>query len=466
MFTEKLFSHMQYQDLILPDIDFCNGYFSEKGLSTKLRALMEYPTVRQFDIDTIYAALRAPTTNEIILNEDQQRGIMACLQNKVTVITGGPGTGKTTLIKKLIGILEKENVRYSLAAPTGRAAQRITASTGRMAMTLHRLLGFDGANFAFVHNEKNALSLDYLIIDEASMIDVFLALAVVKALPLPAHVIFIGDVDQLPSVGAGAILNDLLGSGKIASVRLTEIFRQAQDSLIIVNAHRVNQGEFPVTNLPDSKRDFIYIKELDPENVPLHLRTIFTQQLAKAHIAPEDAIVLVPMNRGSVGTQKINYDLQNLLNPGTSEKQVAQAGSIFKINDRVMQLRNNYDKQVFNGDIGSIEDINLVDRALVVRFGDRSVIYDFGELDELVLAYAITIHKSQGSEYSAVIIPLFTQHFTLLQRNLIYTAITRAKKLCILIGQPKAIAIAVKNNKGITRKTFLKEFLTTDLQCR
>ncbi len=441
-------------------------YFSEKGLSAKIRALMAYPSPRQLDIDTIYAALRAPTPNEIVLNEDQQRGIMACLQNKVTVITGGPGTGKTTLIKKLLTILEKEHLRYNLAAPTGRAAQRITEGTGRLAMTLHRLLGFDPANFAFVHNEKNALSLDYLIVDEASMIDVFLALAVVKALPLPAHVVFIGDVDQLPSVGAGAVLNDLIASGTIASVRLTEIFRQAQDSLIIVNAHRVNRGEFPTASLPDSKKDFIYIKELEPEKVPDHLRTIFTKTLAKNHIQPSDAIVLVPMNRGSVGTQKINYDLQNLLNPGTSEKQVAQAGSIFKINDRVMQLRNNYDKQVFNGDIGTIEGINLVDRALQVCFGNRVVAYDFGELDELVLAYAITIHKSQGSEYSAVIIPLFTQHFTLLQRNLIYTAITRAKKLCILIGQPKAIAIAVKNNKGITRKTFLKEFLTTDLQCR
>jgi exodeoxyribonuclease V alpha subunit len=441
-------------------------YGAEKGLSTKLRTLMEYPNLREFDINGIYEHLRVPAPQEITLNEDQQRGIMACLQNKVTVITGGPGTGKTTLIKKLLSILEKEHVRYNLAAPTGRATQRITEGTGRLAMTLHRLLGFDANTFSFVHNEKNALSLDYLIVDEASMIDVFLAHAVVKALPLPAHLVLIGDVDQLPSVGAGAVLNDLIASGKIASVRLTEIFRQAQDSLIIVNAHRVNRGEFPTMSIPNSKKDFIYIKELEPEKVPDHLKSIFTNTLPRAHIPWHDAIVLVPMNRGSVGTQKINYDLQQLLNPDTTEKQIAQAGSVFKIKDRVMQLRNNYDKQVFNGDIGTIDDINLVDRALQVRFGDRIVAYDFSDLDELVLSYAITIHKSQGSEYGAVVIPLFTQHFTLLQRNLIYTAITRAKKLCILLGQPKAIAIAVKNNKGIQRKTFLKEFLTTDLQCR
>lgn len=441
-------------------------YFSERGVAQKLMALQDYPSQQTFDLDSIYAALRVVTTKTIQLNEDQQRGIMAVLQNKVTVITGGPGTGKTTLIKTLLGILDDARLVYKLAAPTGRAAKRINEGTGRHASTLHRLLEFDFNTMGFLKNEQNALALDVLIIDEASMIDVFLAHAITKAMPLHARLVLIGDVDQLPSVGAGNILNDLIASGKITSIRLKEIFRQAQDSLIIVNAHRINNGEFPVSFLPDAKRDFIFIKEDQPENVKNHLESIFKQKLSAYGIKPENAMVLVPMNRGIVGTQKLNHDLQTILNPNTELKQLMHFGTTYKLGDRVMQLRNNYDKAVFNGDIGSIEDINLEDRILSVRYDDRIIPYESSELDELVLAYAISIHKSQGSEYSAAIIPIFMQHFTLLQRNLIYTAITRAKKLCIFIGQPRAIAMAIKNNKGITRTTFLQQFLTSSIQCR
>ena len=440
-------------------------YYSEKGIAQKIKKLIESPTPLSFDINSIYQQMRADN-GRFALNEDQQKGILACLQNKVTVITGGPGTGKTTLIKQLLTILDQKKVRYKLAAPTGRAAKRITESTRRHASTLHRLLEFDVGSMSFKHNEQNTLPVDFLIVDEASMIDVFLAYAVVKALPYQAHVVFIGDVDQLPSVGAGNILKDLITSNYIPTVRLTNIFRQAQDSLIIVNAHRINNGEFPTQSQPNSRRDFMFIKEDNPEMVPEHLKRIYLQMLSRFSILPSESIVLVPMNRGSVGTQKLNYDLQQLLNPQETEKQLSHAGTLFKIGDRVMQIRNNYDKNVFNGDMGMVEDINVGERTIMVRFLDQLLEYETTELDEIVLAYSTSIHKSQGSEFNAVIVPIFMQHFTLLQRNLIYTAITRAKKLCIFIGQTKAIAMAIKNNKSAERITFLPQYLTSDLQCR
>jgi exodeoxyribonuclease V alpha subunit len=288
---------------------------------------------------------------------------------------------------------------------------------------------------------------------------------VLKAVPLPAHILFIGDIDQLPSVGAGNFLNDLIASTVVTSIRLKQIFRQAQDSLIIVNAHRINNGEFPTTFLPGAQRDFVLIKEEDPTMVTTHLQTLFTKYTAKGYAA-QDIMVLVPMNRGAVGTQALNHHLQQILNPIESPEQVSRHGYTFKVGDRVMQIRNNYDKLVFNGDIGTITGIDLNEQQVMITYYDKPIVYEMNELDELVLAYAVTIHKSQGSEYPVVIIPLFMQHFTLLQRNLIYTAITRAKKLCIFIGQTKALAMAIKNNKSVLRTTFLQQFLTTDLACR
>ncbi|MEX0672427.1 MAG: ATP-dependent RecD-like DNA helicase [Candidatus Babeliales bacterium] len=440
-------------------------YYTEKGTAAKLLNLMNQPHNHSFDIEKIYSALRSDTSG-IALNEDQQKGILETLQHKVSIITGGPGTGKTTLIKKLLSVLDAEGIRYQLAAPTGRAAKRIMEGTGKHAQTIHRLLEFDPYQGGFTKNEQNALNLNFLIIDEASMIDIFLGYAIVRALPWHAHVIFIGDIDQLPSVGAGNFLNDLIASNTVSVTRLTQIFRQAQDSMIIVNAHRVNQGEFPISSLPDARRDFIFIKEEQPENMRAHLHEIYSNTLKRHGIKPEDATVLVPMNRGTVGTHKLNHDLQTILNPHETDQKLTRMGSIYKIGDQVMQIRNNYDKNVFNGDIGTLQEVDLQEQMFTVAFDGRLVEYDVAELDELILAYAITIHKSQGSEYAAAIIPLFMQHFTLLQRNLIYTAITRAKKLCIIIGQPKAIGMAINNNKSIERKTFLKEFLTTDLQAR
>jgi exodeoxyribonuclease V alpha subunit len=433
-------------------------YYSEVNLAKRLLEINYFPSTMRVDIEKIYTNLRAPEAEEINLNEKQQMGVLAALQNKVTIITGGPGTGKTTLLKKLLSILDREKISYKVAAPTGRAAKRITEGTGRYASTIHRLLEFDASTMRFVHNESNALKLDYLIVDEASMIDIFLALALIKATPLNAHILIIGDHDQLPSVGPGNFLKDCIMSDKFATIHLTEIFRQAQDSLIVVNAHRVNKGEFPTPFLPHAKKDFIYIKESNPENIVSHIKKLLFIELKKHNLNPTQAQILVPMNRGAVGTHALNHHIQEMLNP-EKKPSINRMGVTYKEGDRIMQIRNNYDKHVFNGDLGIIETIDPEEQQIFVNFSDHMVEYEFSELDELVLAYATTIHKSQGSEYPAVIIPIFMQHFTLLQRNLIYTAITRAKKLCIIVGDSRALGMAIKNNKIIQRLTFLADFL-------
>ncbi len=472
-------------------------YYSEKALADRLLNLKKAPTNLNLDFTQIYQKLNSSNNtsnnltgnNNINLNPEQISAVIACLQNKISVVTGGPGTGKTTIIKELLNLLDQHSLIYKLAAPTGRAAKRITESTRRPASTLHRLLEFDFNSMQFNRNEQNCLQLDFLIIDEASMLDLFLAYSVLKSLPAHAHLIFIGDIDQLPSVGAGNFLNDLIQSQVAAVSRLKEIFRQAQDSLIITNAHKINQGEFPVTNLTSEltnnststaeldnftnnpkyiKSDFIFIKEQDPENLAAQLKNIYQKILPQYKIYPDQSIVLSPMHKGSAGTQKINQDLQLILNSQNlnSNLQLTYGGTNYKIKDRVIQLRNNYDKAIFNGDIGTVTEIKTIDKTLFVQFDHRVIEYQQNELDELALAYAISIHKSQGSEYDAVIVPLFTQHYTLLQRNLIYTAITRAKKLCIFLGQSRAIAIGVNNKTDSTRRTFLQQFLTTDLACR
>lgn len=432
-------------------------YFSEYGVAQRIKILHAHASSIRCNSEQTYQHLRTQHTG-IELNEDQQRAIMTALQHKITIVTGGPGTGKTTLLKSLITILEKERIQYKLAAPTGRAAKRINESTGQSASTLHRLLEFEPARMQFSRNERNVLEANMLIIDEASMIDVFLAHAILKALPVSAHLVLIGDIDQLPAVGAGNVLHDLINSPQTVCIRLTHVFRQAQNSLIVINAHRINKGQFPTTSIPDARKDFIWIREENPLAVTTHLKAIFASRLPALGFSPRDATILVPMNRGSVGTHKLNQELQELLN-GNSPGYLTVGATQFRIGDRVMQIRNNYSKWIFNGDVGIIETVDTGERTAVVAFGNQLISYDYGELDELVLAYAVTVHKSQGSEYPVVIVPLFTQHFALLARNLVYTAFTRARLLCIFLGQAKALAIAIKNTKGSERTTFLTDFL-------
>lgn len=442
-------------------------YYSEKGIAYKVLKMLQSSSPLKLDAGLVYQKLLVPDQRGQMLNDDQQRGIMMSIQHRLTIVTGGPGTGKTTLVKRLLQVLDDHTIRVRLAAPTGRAAKRIFESTGRTGETLHRLLEFDPSGFGFKRNELNAIDTDFLVVDEASMIDVFLMHSLLKAIPDRAHLLLLGDIDQLPSVGAGNILNDLIASEKVPVVRLTEIFRQAQDSMIIVNAHRVNKGEFPRQPEPGSKRDFMYYKQQEPEEVFPLLGTLYRGGLQKLGIDPENSVVLTPMNRGLVGTQRLNQELQNILNAGGEEaSQIIRFGVTYKVRDRVMQIKNNYDKFVFNGDFGTIQKIDREDQKMIILFGNREHEYDFSELNEITLAYAISIHKSQGSEFDAVIIPIFMQHFMLLQRNLLYTAITRAKKLCVLLGQTKAVAVAINNNKGVVRTTFLKAFMTSDLEAR
>jgi exodeoxyribonuclease V alpha subunit len=434
-------------------------YLNERGVARLLKNLLFNQPSLHIDEKTINDLLH--TEQPLTLNDDQLRGIFTCLQHKVTIITGGPGTGKTTLIRRLITLLNSLKARYKLAAPTGRATKRMSESSGTPASTIHRLLEFDVATMSFTYNEKNPLMIDFLIIDEASMIDIFLAHAILKAVPPTARIVFIGDIHQLPSVGPGNFLADCLSTQSIAHVHLTHIFRQAQNSLIIVNAHRINKGEFPLHGLPGVKKDFIFIKEDEPAHLPQHLKKILFSDLTHYNITPQETVILTPMNKGAAGTHALNYHLQSLLNP-EPQPSIMHTGCTYKVNDKVMQIRNNYEKCIFNGDIGIIEDIIPDDRTFFVNFAERQVEYSFDELHELVLAYAITIHKSQGSEYPAVVIPLFMQHYTLLQRNLVYTALTRAKQACIIIGQPKALALAIGNAHLIRRITFLHKFLHED----
>ncbi len=433
-------------------------YNAERSVAAKLLDLVNYQHLAPINTNSVYSALLTQNDGDIALNEDQQRGIMSIFQNKVTVITGGPGTGKTTLIRKLLSILEQENISYKLAAPTGRAAKRITEQTGKFATTLHRLLEIDPQSFTFVHNESNALKLQVLIVDESSMLDIFLAHALLKALPLHARVVFLGDIDQLPSVGPGNFLADCLNSQAIARVKLTHIFRQAQNSLITLNAHRIITGQSPVKSTPETRNDFIFIKEDNPENLFNQITNCYKTHFKTHAIHQESSVVLTPMNRGVAGNLTINHNLQQFLNGGP-EKTISHGHTTFKVNDKVMQIRNNYEKMIFNGDCGVIDDINHEEEVMTVLFHEKPILYSFDELHEIILAYSMTIHKSQGSEYDAVIIPIFMQHYTLLARNLIYTAITRAKKLCIIIGQAKAVHIALANARTMQRVTFLTHYL-------
>ncbi len=395
----------------------------------------------------------------------QEEAVKKALREKVVLITGGPGTGKTTLVRAILAAYRQMGAHVCLAAPTGRAAKRLSEATGHPAATIHRLLEFSPQLGAFQRSEQRPLHADLVIVDETSMLDILLTHHLLKAVPSHATLVLVGDADQLPSVGPGNVLGDIIGSRKFSVVRLTEIFRQAKQSRIVVNAHRVQQGLFPwLQNETDDLQDFYFIEKEDPEAALQIILKLCTERIPKrfGFDPVEDIQVLSPMHRGVVGAQNLNDTLQEALNP--QGQSVQRAGSTFRLNDKVMQIRNNYDKDVFNGDLGRIKKIDGENQEVLVEFDRRGVVYDFSELDELVLAYAMSVHKAQGSEYPAVVLPLLTQHYMMLQRNLFYTAITRARKLVVIVGSKKALAIAIRNNPMQKRYTLLKERLEGSLR--
>ena len=433
----------------------------ETGISNRLKALLSAPkSIRR--IDSARAIEWVQQRLSFQPAENQQKAIRCALENKVMVLTGGPGTGKTTIVKAILKILSKLQINMSLAAPTGRAAKRMSEMTGHEAKTIHRLLEYSIHKREFLRNDRNPLDCDLLIVDEASMIDTVLMYHLLKAIPATATCIFVGDVNQLPSVGAGNVLKDMIGSGAIAVIELNEIFRQAKASRIVVNAHKINEGELPALSpaeVFDPNNDFYFILQDDPDKVLEIILELASRRIPRRFgFDPLDDIqVLTPMHKGVVGATNLNHRLQEVLNPANSE--VMFGDRTFRINDKVMQTRNNYDKEVFNGDIGRIAAIDSGQRRLTTIFDSREVVYDFSELDELVLAYAVSVHKSQGSEYPVVIFPILTQHYILLQRNLIYTAVTRGRKLVIMVGSPRALAIGVNNSQTQQRFTRLRHRL-------
>lgn len=394
----------------------------------------------------------------ISLAQEQKKAIQASIENKMHIITGGPGTGKSTITNAIISILEEVTKNIYLCAPTGRAAKRLSQITGKKAYTIHSLLEFDFSSGGFKRNENNPLKCDLIIIDEASMIDTLVLHHLLKALPSNTKVIFVGDTDQLPSVGPGYVLKDLISSGKITCTKLNEIFRQASNSSIILNAHKINHGEFPEIFSEDSS-DFKFFYLEDVDLIEKKILDLVEKELPKKYsFHPlNDIQVITPMKRGKIGVENLNLSLQNTLNP--SSKPLFRAGKRFHEKDKVMQIKNNYNKNVYNGDIGTITFIDTIDQIVEIAFDEGLVTYDFSELDEVALAYAVSVHKFQGSECPCIIMPIHTTHFKLLQRNLLYTAVTRGKKLVILIGTSKALSIAVKNNEVLKRYSGLKEAL-------
>ena len=434
-------------------------YVAEKNIARNLRQLASkrppWP-----DIDPTKAIPWVEKKLKLTLAASQKEAVAAALKSKVMVITGGPGVGKTTIVRAILAILRAKGVKIQLCAPTGRAAKRLSESSGSEAKTIHRLLEIDPSTMEFQRNETNPLECDLLVADECSMIDVPLANNLVKAINPKAAVIFVGDVDQLPSVGPGAVLSDIIESEAVPVIRLTEVFRQAASSWIIRAAHQINDGRMPIFPTKADNGDCYFVTVDDPEKMPSVITSLVQDRLPKAYrVNPiRDIQVLCPMNRGCSGARALNETLQLALNP-LPEDAVDKFGCKYSVGDKVMQIENNYERDVYNGDIGFVSAIDREEEELVVVFDAREVIYPFGELDELVLCYATTIHKSQGSEYPIVVLPVTMQHYVMLKRNLIYTGVTRGKKLVVLVGQKKALAMAVRGKQTLKRLTGLKAWL-------
>jgi exodeoxyribonuclease V alpha subunit len=435
-------------------------YHAEREIAAKLKALANgKPPWPEIDADKAIPWVEART--KLALAGSQSQALRRALLSNVLVITGGPGVGKTTLVNSILKILLAKNVAIALCAPTGRAAKRLADSTGLEAKTIHRLLETDPKSGAFRRGKETPLDCDLLVIDETSMVDVLLMRSVLRALPKPAALLLVGDVDQLPSVGPDQVLADIITSGAVPVVRLTEVFRQAAESRIVTNAHRVNQGLMPDLATAEGG-DFYFVDAADPEDGISKLLTIVRERIPKRFgLAPvRDIQVLCPMNRGGLGARSLNIELQKVLNP-PGDIRIERFGWTFCPGDKVMQIENDYDKDVYNGDVGLVSRIDMEEGEITVDFEGRGVIYGFGELDELVLAYATTIHKSQGSEYPAVVIPLAMQHYMMLQRNLVYTGVTRGKRLVVLVGHRKALAIAVKGEQTRRRWSKLRGWLSS-----
>jgi exodeoxyribonuclease V alpha subunit len=441
-------------------------YVCEVGVASRLTALMRLPKKQStFDRDNAIEWVQEELKIELAVNQIQ--ALKQAIDKKVMVVTGGPGTGKTTLINSIIRIYKRLNQKVLLAAPTGRAAKKMSEATGNPAKTIHRLLEFSPKEGGFKKDENSPLDADLIVIDETSMVDTSLMYQLLKAVPNGATLILVGDVDQLPSVGAGNVLKDIIDSGRIPTVRLNEIFRQAKESLIIVNAHRVNSGQMPtVDSNGESLSDFYFFPIEEPEKAAEKIIELCKDKIpTKFGYNPIDDIqVLTPMHRGVVGASNLNTELQKHLNPSGDE--LVRGGMVLKVGDKVMQIRNNYDKEVFNGDIGRITKIDREEQEIMVNYDGRVVPYEYPDLDEIVLAYAVSVHKSQGSEYPVVVMPILTQHYMLLQRNLLYTGITRGRKLVVLVGTKKAMAIAIGNSKPQERYTLLRERLINENDIR
>jgi exodeoxyribonuclease V alpha subunit len=432
-------------------------YHAEQGIVRHLDRLINFPRPAPPEEQISLMIQTVEKNRRITFNDHQKAAIHLSFTKGVMVLTGGPGTGKTTCVQGVIDLFKEIGSRVILTAPTGRAAKRLSEVTGSEAKTMHRLLEFNPRTRNFNKGWEDQLDADVVILDEVSMVDTIMMNALLRAIPDTARFIMVGDADQLPSVGAGNVLRDIISSHVVPPVHLNEIFRQAQESDIIMNAHRVNQGEMPDVSI-HREGDFFFISETDPAKGLETIRGLCTQRLPQKYgfDAIEDIQILTPMYRGEVGVDQLNLALQQALNP--SGASLKRGDKELRVGDKVLQTRNNYDKMVFNGDIGRITSIDPDAQQVHIQFGEP-VVYDYSDLDEVVLAYAISVHKSQGSEYKAVILPLYTTHYMMLQRNLLYTAITRAKMLVVIVGMKKALGIAVNNNQVVERYTGLREAL-------